>query len=381
MHMTGDEKLFTKFFPFPSSTTYSVVFGDGVTLLPATGIGTIELLIESDQCIRLHDTILVPGLHDTLYSLKRHVEYPDCAFHGENSRIHLSFPTFTIQAITDPEVSIEYTTFQLPAPNPTITFDSNPYTRSIHAPPESDEDTSTIATVETSLSTRSTTISSRAFTPVHLLPPPSNTQTSTPSTHDIPLVITIPDHDQDFSTRHIRPDYPLPDLPPVKDILCDPCTVMGILDDGTRGKYIPGHVASPYHSTKTKHDTLPHPTPLPTPTTVHAPHAIHQESTNPHSGPSQTHTLPSTVVGLPIGIRGDSPKMDLTEVSLSISSANENLSYLTPLPAPTTTHKTNNIHNCGAEVGSIRGNGGEPIQEQVKRHSTPPPNPPQHHTH
>ena len=135
MHMTGDASLFSSFIPFPAGHTYNVVLGDGTTHLPVSGIGTISLSLSPSTHIRLHDTILVPGLHDTLYSIKRHILSSGCTFHGENSIIDLSFPTFSIKALTDPEISVEYAPLHYSSPQSTMLFDSTPPATPLICPP------------------------------------------------------------------------------------------------------------------------------------------------------------------------------------------------------------------------------------------------------
>jgi deoxyuridine 5'-triphosphate nucleotidohydrolase len=103
-HMCNNRNLFTSIQPASPSQS-SVKLGDGTTRCTVQGIGTIRLQIQ-DNIIELHNTLFVPSLDTSLFSVKQHMKLQGCYTHCESNTCTLAFPTFTINAITDHEIHI-----------------------------------------------------------------------------------------------------------------------------------------------------------------------------------------------------------------------------------------------------------------------------------
>ena len=105
-HMSGNRDLFDSYSPLTS--LQQVILGDGRTTTKIHGIGTIDYLVDGHR-ILLHNVYYVPGIVDTLYSVKQHIKFLHCSFHAENHVMSLTYPTFTLAASVADEVHVTIT--------------------------------------------------------------------------------------------------------------------------------------------------------------------------------------------------------------------------------------------------------------------------------
>jgi deoxyuridine 5'-triphosphate nucleotidohydrolase len=117
-HMCNNRSLFTSFQSTPQSQ-FSVRLGDGNTKCKVQGTGTIQLQLDN-KTIELENTLYVPDLDVSLFSIKQHMKLQGCYMHCEQDTCTVAFPTFTITANTGHEIKI-FPTKPPPSTTPTFT--------------------------------------------------------------------------------------------------------------------------------------------------------------------------------------------------------------------------------------------------------------------
>ena len=124
-HMCNDRQLFTSIHEYPSPPNRFVKLGDGKTKIPIRGIGTIQYEV-NNKIIILHNTLFVPDLDVSLYSIKQHMSIQGCYEHSENGICTIAYPIFSFQANIDHEITFEVNQPALPPNRPS--FDNSDIT-------------------------------------------------------------------------------------------------------------------------------------------------------------------------------------------------------------------------------------------------------------
>ena len=100
--MSGNITIFVKSSSF-SSALNSVILGDGKTLIPVQGIGTIDFIVKG-KCIILYDVLYVPRLDDTLLSIKTQMKFFGYHFTADNNKMILIYHQLSLEAYIEDEV-------------------------------------------------------------------------------------------------------------------------------------------------------------------------------------------------------------------------------------------------------------------------------------
>jgi hypothetical protein len=102
-HTFKDREFFSNITP----ATGKVILGDGKTIIPIQGIGTVECTIGSHR-LQIKDVKFLPSLSESIYSLFSHTQLPH---HGVYSSfqedLFLQFPEFRTKAIGQNDVYLD----------------------------------------------------------------------------------------------------------------------------------------------------------------------------------------------------------------------------------------------------------------------------------
>ena len=133
--MPGEKSAFTNLYMFSSSEKQRrhVIFGDGKSSSQVDGIGILDIVINGKR-IRLHNSLFVQTLKDTLISIKDYMRYKNCHFIAQDNSKQYTFPFGNLSPHIGDEITISFT----PANNKTqqIDFDTS---ITIKSPPHSNK--------------------------------------------------------------------------------------------------------------------------------------------------------------------------------------------------------------------------------------------------
>jgi hypothetical protein len=93
--MFKEREFFTKLTP----ALGKVILGDGKTVLPIQGVGTVKCLVDVHE-LMIDNVRYTPDLSKSIYSLFLHIQHPRRGLHSSFEKgLFLTFPNFTTKAL------------------------------------------------------------------------------------------------------------------------------------------------------------------------------------------------------------------------------------------------------------------------------------------
>jgi hypothetical protein len=87
------------FFSHITPVAGKVLLGDGKTVLPIKGVGTVQCFVD-ENLVTLENVRFIPDLSESIYSLFLHIKYPGRGLQSSfESGLFVSFPNFTTKAL------------------------------------------------------------------------------------------------------------------------------------------------------------------------------------------------------------------------------------------------------------------------------------------
>ena len=108
--MSGEKSAFTNLYMFSPSEKQRrhVIFGDGKSSSQVDRIGILDIVINGKR-IRLHNSLFVKTLKDTLICIKDHMRYKNCRFIAQDNSIQYTFPFGNLSPHIGDEITISFT--------------------------------------------------------------------------------------------------------------------------------------------------------------------------------------------------------------------------------------------------------------------------------